>query len=82
MITDETGSFTALISVQTQTSPGVHTVNATDESGNWATATFTVVDMRGPAGNIQELLILVAMPTIVSVLTICLATVTLLKKRS
>jgi len=51
LTTDVTGSFTALISVPTQTAPGVHTVNATDESGNWATATFTVVDMRGPKGD-------------------------------
>lgn len=48
--TDATGSFTVLISVPTQTSPGSHTVNVTDESGNWATATFTVVDMTGPQG--------------------------------
>jgi hypothetical protein len=50
VITDTTGSFAALISVPTQTAPGVHTINATDESGNWATATFTVVDMTGPQG--------------------------------
>jgi hypothetical protein len=48
--TDATGSFTALISVPTQTTPRVHTVNAADESGNLATATFTVVDMTGPQG--------------------------------
>lgn len=48
--TDATGNFTALISVPTQTAPGVHTVNATDESGDWTTATFTVVDMTGPQG--------------------------------
>jgi hypothetical protein len=50
LTTDVIGSFAALISVPTQTASGVHTVNATDESGNWATATFTVVDMRGPQG--------------------------------
>lgn len=50
VITDTTGGFAALISVPTQTTAGVHTVNATDESGNWATATFTVVDMTGPQG--------------------------------
>lgn len=49
--TDATGSFTVLISVPTQTSPGSHTVNVTDESGDWATATFTVVDMTGPQGS-------------------------------
>lgn len=48
--TDATGSFTGLISVLAQTTPGTHTVNATDGSGNWATATFTVVDMTGPQG--------------------------------
>jgi hypothetical protein len=50
VITDATGSFTALISVPTQTAPGIHTVNATDGAGNWATATFTVVNMTGPQG--------------------------------
>jgi hypothetical protein len=50
VITDVTGSFTALISVPTQTIPGSHTANATDENGNWATATFTVVNMTGPQG--------------------------------
>ena len=50
VITDTTGRFAALISVPTQTAPGVHTINATDESGNWATATFTVVNMTGPQG--------------------------------
>jgi len=50
LTTDTNGNFTALISVLTQNSPGPHTVNATDESGNWATATFTVVDMTGPPG--------------------------------
>jgi hypothetical protein len=50
VITDPNGSFTVLISVPTQTNPGSYTVNATDESGNWATATFTVVDMTGPQG--------------------------------
>jgi len=50
LTTDANGSFTAIISVLTQKSPGPHTVNATDESGNWATATFTVVDMTGLQG--------------------------------
>jgi hypothetical protein len=48
--TDATGSFTALVSVPTQTAPGTHTVSATDGSGNSATATFTVVNMTGPQG--------------------------------
>lgn len=50
VITDTTGGFAALISVPTQITPGDHIVNATDESGNWATATFTVVNMTGPQG--------------------------------
>lgn len=50
LITDSNGSFTAIISVLTQNNPGPHTVKATDESGNWATATFTVIDMTGPQG--------------------------------
>lgn len=48
--TDANGSFTAIISVLTQTSPVIHMVNATDESGIWATATFTVVNMTGAQG--------------------------------
>jgi hypothetical protein len=43
-------SFTAIISVPTQTEPGPHIVNATDEEGNSAVANFTVVDMTGPQG--------------------------------
>lgn len=50
VITDSDGNFTAIISVLTPNDPGPHTVNATDESGNWATATFTVVDITGPQG--------------------------------
>ena len=50
LTTDANGNFTAIITVLTQTSPGPHTVNATDEEGNWATATFTVVDMTGLQG--------------------------------
>jgi hypothetical protein len=50
VITDLAGDFTAIISVPTQTTPGTHTVNATDESGNWATATFTVINMTGSKG--------------------------------
>jgi len=49
--TDTAGNFTALISVQTQTTPGAHTVSATDETGNSVAATFTVVDMTGPQGS-------------------------------
>lgn len=50
-ITDASGSFAALISVPTQTAPGMHTVNATDGFGNWAIATFNVIDMTGPKGD-------------------------------
>jgi len=112
VITDATGNFTALISVLTQTAPGVHTVKATDETGNWATATFTVVNMtgpqgpkgdtgeqgpqglqgpkgengtqgaQGPPGDVQELLIVVAFPTVTSILAICVAIIALLKKRT
>jgi hypothetical protein len=102
LTTDANGNFTALISVPTQTVPGVHTLNATDETGNWNTATFTVVDVTGPQGpkgetgqqglqgtegpkgppiNMQDLLVLVALPTVIAVLAICLAIVALLKKR-
>jgi len=48
--TDASGNFAVIISVPTQTAPGAHIVNATDESGNWGTATFTVANMTGPQG--------------------------------
>jgi hypothetical protein len=48
--TDAAGSFAALISVSTQATAGSCTVNATDASGNSATATFTVVNMTGSPG--------------------------------
>ena len=47
--TDDDGNFTAIISVPT-TTPGDYTVAAVDESGNEASATFTVEDMTGPQG--------------------------------
>lgn len=50
LTTDASGSFTAIISVPTQNDPGNHTVNATDEYGNSAEVTFTVLDMTGPQG--------------------------------
>lgn len=50
VIADATGNLTAMISVPTQTTPGIHTVSATDENGDSATATFTVVNMTGPQG--------------------------------
>jgi len=50
LITDANGDFTAIISVLTQDEPGLHFVNASDEEGNWAEASFTVLNMTGPAG--------------------------------
>jgi hypothetical protein len=44
------GSFTAIITVPTQTKPGDYIVTAQDERGTSATATFTVIDMTGPEG--------------------------------
>lgn len=44
------GSFTAIISVPTQSAPGNHAVIARDQEGYSASADFTVIDMRGPAG--------------------------------
>jgi hypothetical protein len=50
LIANEYGNFTTIISVLTQTAAGVYNVTATDENGNVATATFTVIDMTGPQG--------------------------------
>jgi hypothetical protein len=36
--------------VLTQNDPGPQTVNATDETGNWTSAIFTIIDMTGPQG--------------------------------
>jgi len=44
------GSFTAIITVPTQTKPGEYQVTAQHERGTSATATFVVVDMTGPQG--------------------------------
>ena len=46
----QTGGFTAIISVPTQTQPGDHEVVAQDQRGTIASAIFTVVDMAGPPG--------------------------------
>ncbi|MBE0511771.1 PKD domain-containing protein [Candidatus Bathyarchaeota archaeon] len=54
LVTDSDGSFTAIISVPTQDEPGIHIVNATDEAGNSAVGTFTVLDLTGPAGPTGE----------------------------
>lgn len=43
-------AFTAIISVPTQTSPGLHQVMARDGYGEQATAFFNVVDVMGPTG--------------------------------
>lgn len=50
VITDEEGSFVAIISVPAQTRPGTYTIKAVDEAGEEAAAIFTVVDIRGPPG--------------------------------
>jgi len=80
---DANGTFTAIISVLTQNSPGPHTVNATDESGNWATATFNVVDMTGPPGvTSTELQFLVnGLTMAVSFIALCLAAIALFRKK-
>ena len=48
--TDGESNFTAIISVPTQTSLGIHTVTAVDGYKAEANAQFRVVDMIGPAG--------------------------------
>ena len=48
--TDGETSFTAIISVPAQTSPGPHTITAVDGYKDEASAQFTVVDMTGPSG--------------------------------
>jgi len=48
--TDDQTAFTAIISVPTQTVPGLHTVMARDGYGEQATAYFNVVDVTGPTG--------------------------------
>ncbi|MEM4488492.1 MAG: hypothetical protein QXK88_06825 [Desulfurococcaceae archaeon] len=50
LITNEEGSFVAIISVPTQVTPGLYVIAATDEEGETATARFTVIDVRGPQG--------------------------------
>ncbi len=45
------GTFTAIITVPTQTKPGEYVVTAQDERGTSATATFVVIDMTGPQGS-------------------------------
>jgi hypothetical protein len=50
LTTDSYGNFTAIITVPTPTEPGIHNVTSTDQEGNKANATFTVIDMTGPQG--------------------------------
>lgn len=44
------GTFTAIITVPTQTKPGEYLVTAQDQYGTNASATFKVIDMTGPQG--------------------------------
>ena len=44
------GSFTAIITVPTQTEPGEYVITAVDQEGFNADATFTVVEVTGPVG--------------------------------
>ena len=48
--TDEAGTFTCIISAYNQTSVGDREVKAVDSAGNFASATFTVIDVTGPKG--------------------------------
>jgi len=48
--TDGDSSFTAIISVPDQTSPGAHIITAVDEYKDEARATFRVIDMTGDTG--------------------------------
>ena len=52
---DGDGSIWAIIAVQTQGEPGEHTITATDGEGLSASATFTVLDMKGEQGETGEL---------------------------
>jgi hypothetical protein len=54
LLTDSYGNFTAIISVLTPNDVGDHTVKATDAVGNSAEATFTVIDITGPQGEIGQ----------------------------
>ena len=52
--TNFNGEFGTLGIVLTQDEPGAHIVGATDNDGFSATATFTVLDLTGPAGEQGE----------------------------
>ena len=45
------GSFTAIVDVPDDASPGRYTVTAEDSEGASANTTFTVIDMAGPSGS-------------------------------
>ncbi len=47
---DSTGAFTAIIAIPDELAVGTHTITANDGLGSTASATFTVVDMKGPQG--------------------------------
>jgi hypothetical protein len=82
LTTDANGDFTAIISVPTQNTPGNRTTKATDASRIEASATFTVINM-GSKGETRELSLVVdAFAIAVSIIAICLATITLLKKKT
>ena len=48
--TDSSGAFTVIISIPDELAVGVHTIRANDSYGYSASATFTVVDMKGSQG--------------------------------
>jgi hypothetical protein len=51
LTTDSSGNFTAIITVLNPTDPGLYNVTSTDQEGNKANATFTVIDMKGETGD-------------------------------
>lgn len=48
---DESGSFTCIISSLDQTDDGEHEIKVEDSTGNVAQAIFTVIDVKGPQGD-------------------------------
>lgn len=51
VVTDESGSFTCIISSLDQTDSGEHEIKVMDATGNVAQAIFTVIDVKGPQGD-------------------------------
>lgn len=80
--TDFWGNFTAIITVPSQNQPGNYTIQAVDEYGIKANATFTVIDMKGDPGEqgSEALVGYFAVACILAIVAICLATYSLLKK--